>query len=200
MAKFKIEMDLDWLEEGQNIDEEIKKEIVSSLKTKITADTTAEITKTLSKTIQEETAKIIDTYLNKTLKNKVEDMKIPYKKDSWNSEIEFIPMSKFIGMQYEAFLNRKVLDENGCEPNYSRDAKLSINEYFIKKYLEKELAGKVSKMIQTARKEAEETIVKTLEQTLKDQLSVDIIQRLNIPEMLKVLQEKALMLNAPKGK
>lgn len=198
MSKFNITVDLDWLEEGMNIDEEIKKEIISSLKTKITADTTAEITKTLSKTIQEETTKIIDSYLDKTLRKKVEEMKIPYKKDSWNSEIEFIPMSKFVGMQYEAFLNRKVLNDDGCEPRYSSDAKLSINEYFIKKYLEKELAGKVSKMIQKARTDAEETIVKTLEQTLKDQLSVDIIQRLNIPDMLRALQEKALLLESSK--
>jgi SPX domain protein involved in polyphosphate accumulation len=109
-------------------------------------------------------------------------------------------MSKFIGIQYERFLNKKVFDENGCEPRYSSDAKFSINEYFIKKYLEKELTGKVSKLIQTARKDAEETIIKTLEQNLKDQLSIDIIKRLNIPDMLKKLQDKAQLLDGKEGK
>jgi len=199
MAKFSIEVELDWLEEGGGIDDTIKQEVISSLKSKITADATKEITKELSSTIQETTGKVIDEFLNDTLRGKIENMKIPHKGNSWDSKVEMIPMSKFVGMQYESFLNKKVFDENGCEPRYSNDAKLSINEYFIKKYLEKELASKVSKMIQTARKDAEETIVKTLEATLKNQLSIDIIQRLNIPEMLRALQEKAAMLDAPKG-
>ena len=194
MAKYKIEVELDWLEEDQSIDESIKQEVISSLKTKITADATAEITKALSSTIQETTGKVIDEFLNDTLRNKIANMKIPYKENGWDAKVKMIPISEFVGKQYEQFLNKKVLDENGCEPRYSSDNKLSINEYFIKKYLEKELAGKVSKMIQTARKDAEETIVKTLEQTLKDQLSIDIIKRLNIPEMLKTLQEKAILL------
>jgi hypothetical protein len=122
-------------------------------------------------------------------------MQIPVKKgSSWSTEYEFISMSEFVGKQYEEFLNKKVLDNDGNTPRYSNDAKVSINEYFIDRYLEKEFTGKVSKMIQTARKDAEETIIKTLEQNLKSQLSVDIIKRLNIPEMLHSLQEKALLL------
>ncbi|MDA2615722.1 hypothetical protein PDQ72_29205, partial [Bacillus cereus] len=62
-------------------------------------------------------------------------------------------------------------------------------------YLAKELTSKVSTMIQTARKDAEETIVKALENNLKEQLSVDIIQRLNIPQMLESLQSKATELD-----
>ncbi|EOO57072.1 hypothetical protein IKE_06427, partial [Bacillus cereus VD196] len=72
---------------------------------------------------------------------------------------------------------------------------LSISEYFIQNYLAKELTSKVSTMIQTARKDAEETIVKALENNLKEQLSVDIIQRLNIPQMLESLQNKATELD-----
>ncbi|MEB8716297.1 hypothetical protein P4G97_26705, partial [Bacillus cereus] len=65
----------------------------------------------------------------------------------------------------------------------------------IQNYLAKELTSKVSTMIQTARKDAEETIVKALENNLKEQLSVDIIQRLNIPQMLESLQNKATELD-----
>lgn len=198
MAKFNIEVELDWLEEGGGIDDTIKQEVISSLKSKITADATKEITKKLSSTIEETTGKVIDEFLNDTLRGKIENMKIPHKTGSWDSKVEMIPMSKFVGMQYEQYLTKKVYDGNGNIPNYSSDAKVSISEYFINKYLEKELTKKVSKMIQDARKDAEETIVKTLEQTLKNQLSIDIIQRLNIPEMLRALQEKAAMLDAPK--
>ena len=85
------------------------------------------------------------------------------------------------------------MDSDGNKPRYSSDGKLSIHEYFTNKYLEKELVGKVNGLIRTARQEAEETVIKTLETSLKSQLSADIINRLNIPQMLKSLQEKAAL-------
>ena len=47
-------------------------------------------------------------------------------------------------------------------------------------------------MVQKAQKEAEDTVIKTLKQNLKDQLAVDIIKRMNIPKLLENLQQKAL--------
>lgn len=95
-------------------------------------------------------------------------MQIPYKKNSWSDEVMYMNMSEYVGKQYEAFLNRKVFDRNGDIPRYESDRNTSLNEYFINKYLQKELAGKVSQMISTAKEEAEEMILKTLEQNLKD--------------------------------
>lgn len=191
MAKFKVEVELDWLDEGVNIDEMIKEEIIASIKTKITADATKEITSKLGVVIEEQTANVVDNFLGATLAGKIEDMKIPYKDGSWSSEVKLIPLSEFVGMRYEEFLNRKVFDSDGSKPRYDSDRKLSINEFFINKYLEKELSSKVASLIQKARKDAEESIVKTLEKDLRNQLSIDIIKRLNIPNMLRNLQEKA---------
>ena len=82
-------------------------------------------------------------------------MRIPYKENSWSEEVKFISMSEFVGQRYEAFLNRKVFDRDGNVSRYNSDKNTSLNEYFVKKYLEKELAGKVSEMISTAKTEAE---------------------------------------------
>lgn len=198
MAKFKIEVDLGWLDEGVDIDEVIKEEIISSIKTKITSDATKEMTKKLGEVIQQKTTEIVDNFLGETLQNSVENMKIPYKKDTFSSNVQFMPLSEFVGKRYEEFLNKKVFDKDGCTPRHDSDRKLSINEYLINKYLEKELGSKVSNLIQNARKEAEDTIIKTLEENLRNQLSVDIIKRLNIPNMLKNLQEKAALLDGDK--
>lgn len=54
------------------------------------------------------------------------------------------------------------------------------------------LSEQVSEMVRTAQKEAEDTVIKTLEQNLKDQLAVDTIKRMNIPKLLENLQQKAL--------
>lgn len=47
-------------------------------------------------------------------------------------------------------------------------------------------------MISTAKVEAEQMVLKTLEQNLKDQLAADTIKRLNIPKLLENLQQKAI--------
>ena len=65
-------------------------------------------------------------------------------------------------------------------------------EKYIKEYLDKTLSAQVSEMIKKAQKEAEDTVIKTLEQNLKDQLAVDTIKRMNIPKLLENLQQKAL--------
>ncbi len=195
MAKFNIEVELDYLDEEQSIDEALRDEIAHSVKDIVTKKATEQVLKNLSTTISELTESLkekvtneVDSFLGNTLADKVANMKIPYKKNSWSEEIKYIPMTEFVGMRYEEYLNRKVFDYDGNEPRYSGDRKLSINEYLIKNYLEKELTGKVSKLIQDARKNAEETVIKTLEQNLQAQLSADMIKRLDIPAVIKNLQ------------
>lgn len=200
MAKVKIELDLDWLNEDENFDEVIKDEVISNLQNRLINNAENQITEKLNGILEGIANQVTDSFIEETLKAKIEELQIPYKKSSWDSKMELIPISEFIGMKYERYLNEKTLDSDGNAPRYSSDKKLSISEYFINKYLEKELTTKVSAMIQTARKEAEETLVKALENNLKEQLSVDIINRLNVPKMLESLQNKAAELgNAEKG-
>jgi hypothetical protein len=197
MATVKIELELDWMSEDESLDEAIKKEVLADLQNRLVKNAENQISSKLNAQLAEIADRVTSSFIEKTLETKIEDLKIPHKTGGyWSSEIEHIPIGEYIGMQYEAFLTKKTLDENGREAKYNSDAKLSISEYFIKNYLAKELTGKVSAMIQTARKDAEETIVKALENNLKEQLSVDIINRLNIPKMLESLQDKAAELGS----
>ncbi|MBS4188673.1 hypothetical protein KHA94_00365 [Bacillus sp. FJAT-49705] len=192
MAVIKVELELDWIDEESNLDETIKSQVISSLQDKLISNVERKVTAELSKKLEEIADRVASSFIEKTLESKIEELQIPHKKGGyWSSDIEYIPISQYVGMKYEEHLTKKSLDENGREAKYDRDAKLSISEYFIRNYLAKELTGKVSSMIQTARKDAEETVVKALENNLKEQLSVDIIQRLNIPKMLESLQNKA---------
>ncbi|WP_416729233.1 hypothetical protein [Fictibacillus sp. JL2B1089] len=191
MAKIKVELDLDWLNDEQSLDEVIKNEVISSLQEKLIANIEKKVSAQLNLKLEEIADHVTDSFIEKTLETKIEDLQIPRKQSYWDSKVEYVPISQYIGMKYEEHLTKKVLNENGQKANYSSDAKLSISEYFLRNYLEKELTGKVSAMIQTARKDAEETIVKALENNLKEQLSVDIIERLNVPKMLESLQNKA---------
>ncbi|MCI1592466.1 hypothetical protein [Heyndrickxia oleronia] len=191
MATLKIELDIDWLDEGESLDDVIKSKVITGLQDRLIQKAEQKVLAKIEREAEEKANEVVDSFIHGALEKKIDELKIPYKKNSWGSEVELIPISEFIGIRYEQYLTEKTLDENGREAKYSSDRKLSISEYFIKNYLAKELTSKVSMMIQTARKDAEETIVKALENNLKEQLSVDIIQRLNIPKMLESLQNKA---------
>lgn len=60
------------------------------------------------------------------------------------------------------------------------------------RYLEKELGAKVENMIANAKRDVEKTLVKSLEQKLKENLAKDTIERMNIPEVLKRFNEMYL--------
>lgn len=200
MAKFTIEVELDWLEDG-SIDEALRAEIMEGIEEKALQQVIKRAENSMERQLtsafeglERRITKSVDEFVEDVAEKRFQNMKIPRKINTWSSEVKYIPLSEFIGQRYEEFLNKKVLDEDGRKPRYSGDAKISINEFFINKYLEEELGGKVAKLIQTAREEAEETIIKTLEQNLQNQLSADIISRLNIPALLEDLENKGQML------
>jgi hypothetical protein len=200
MAKFYVEVELNWIdnaEEGVNIDEEIKYQVINEIKSNLLKKATEEVVKKFDGEIAEKIKDAgelikskVDIFVENICEEKISNMKIPYKKNSWGSEIEYKTMSEFVGDRYEEFLNKKVLDKNGNTPNYESDRNTSLNEYFVNKYLQKELLGKISEMIKRAKKESEEMVVKTIEENLKNQLATDTIQRLNIPMLLRNLQEE----------
>ncbi|MEF3309295.1 hypothetical protein PV433_10300 [Paenibacillus sp. GYB004] len=194
MAKVKIELDLDWISEEGDLDSTIKQEVIQNLQTRFTERVEHTTQKMLEGKMQEIANKVTDDFLEKVMSEKVNSLQIPYKSSTWSSEVQMLSLGEFVGIKYDEFLKRKVYDTDGKEPRYSSDAKVSIHEFFINKFLEKELVGKVSNLIKTARQDAEQTIIKTLESNLKAQLSADLINRLNIPHLLKSLQEKAALL------
>ena len=194
MSIVKIELDLDWLDEDESVDDFIKKGVLENLESRLVANAEKQITNKLNEILEGIARKVSDDFIQKTLEAKIEELQIPYKENVYGSKFDLIPISEFIGMRYEKFLNEKTMDYEGNTPRHNSDRKISISEYFIKNYLEKELSGKVSKMIQTARQEAEEMLIKSLEGNLKAQLSAEMINKLNIPQLLKSLQCKAVEL------
>lgn len=200
MAKFNIEVKLDWInDEEYSIDDEIREQVIQGVKDKLLEKATDEAVKAVDKEIYEKIEQAKETidakveeFISHICEDSIAKMQIPYKTSSWSDEVKYTTMSEYVGIKYEEYLNKKVYDNDGSVARYDSDRKMSINEYFINKYLQKNLAVKVSEMIKTAQKEAEEMVLKTLEQNLKDQLAADTVKRLNIPKLLENLQNKAL--------
>lgn len=207
MAKFNIEVELDWLNnEEYTIDDEIKDEVIKGVKNELLRKSTDEIVEKLDCEISkklEEAVEIIEQrvsdFIETVTEKQIEKIKMPVKKTDWSNEVDFVPISEYVGMKYQEHLTKKVYDEDFCVASRDRDKHYSISEVCIRKYLNQTLTSQVSEMVKKAQKEAEDTVLKTLEQNLKDQLAVDTIKRMNIPKLLENLQKRALEFEMESG-
>lgn len=203
MAKFNIEVELDWLnDEEYTIDEEIKDQVIRGVKNELLGKSVDDVVNKLDVEIAkklEEAVKVIeekvDDFVATVTESQIEKIKIPVKESSWSNEVNFVPISEFVGQRYEEYLTRKIYDSDFSIARRSSDKEYSISEKCIYEYLDKTLCTQVSEMVKKAQKDAEDTVIKTLEQNLKDQLAVDTIKRMNIPKLLENLQKKALEYN-----
>lgn len=202
MAKFNIEVELDWMQEeegGYSIDDELREAVVNGVKDELQKKALDDVVEKLDKAIAEKLEKAteiieqrVDDFIAAVTEKQIEKIMIPIKKGSWSSEVEYIPISEYVGQRYEKHITEKRYDSDFKLTSYSRDAIYSALEKDIQIYLKKNISDRISKMVSTAQKEAENSVINNLEQTLKDQLAVDTIKRLNIPAMLENLQKKAL--------
>ena len=126
-------------------------------------------------------------FIANVCEEKIGKIVIPEKKSTWSDEVTYKPLSEYVGERFELFLTEKRYDRDGRIASYSSDRKLSAAGLLTSQYLEEELGKKVEKLIANAKREVEESLIKSLEQNLKENLAKDTIERMNIPEVLKKL-------------
>ena len=200
MAKFNIEVELDWMdEEAYSIDDELRQRIVDGVENALLEKATTEAVQRVDKAIADKILEAegtiqdtVDKFVETVSQEKIANIMIPIKTDSWSSNVKYIPLSEYVGERFKAFSTEKRYDKHGNTSTYSSERVLSMAELLTWQYLEKELGTKVEKMIANAKKDVEETLVKSLEQKLKENLAKDTIERMNIPEVLKRFNEMCL--------
>ena len=201
MAKFNIEVELDWVDEeaGYTIDEEIKEQVVRGVKDALLRKATDEAVQRVDKAIADKILEAegtiqdtVDKFVETVSQEKIANIMIPIKTGSWSSDVKYIPLSEYVGERFEAFSTEKRYDKHGNTSTYSSDRVLSMAELLTSKYLEKELGTKVENMIANCKREVEVSLVKSLEQKLKENLAKETIERMNIPDVLKRFSEMEL--------
>lgn len=206
MAKFNIEVELDWMEEDSySIDEELKERIIEGVEDALLKKATHEALKMVDAKIAEkvkEAEGTINKAINKFIENvcseKINNIQIPEKSGGWSNKITYYSLSEYVGMQFERFINEKRYDQDGKYKDWGNN-RYSAAELLTTNYLKKEFDTKIRKMIQRAKDEVEIEVVKSLEQKLKENLAKDTIEKMNIPEVLKKLQSGTLGMIEEKG-
>ena len=104
------------------------------------------------------------------------------------------PITKFIEEKFNYYVSQKRYDSEFKEARYNSDRKYSMLELDITRYLNSVLSKKVSDMVKSAQANVEKEIIGSLEQNLKENLAVDTIKRMNIPQLLENLQNNVVKL------
>ena len=199
MAKFNIEVELDWVDEetGYTIDEEIKEQVVRGVKDALLRKATDEAVQRVDKAIadkileaKETIQDTVDRFVKTVSEEKIANIMIPIKTGSWSSDVKYIPLSEYVGERFKAFSTERRYDKHGSDTStYSSDRVLSVIELLTWQYLEKELKCKNENMV--PRKRSGRVLVKSLEQVERESCE-ETIERMNIPDVLKRFSEMAL--------
>lgn len=200
MAKFNIEVELDWMnEESYSIDDELRERIVKGVETALLKKATDEAVKAVDNKIAEKILEAeetiqatVDQFIANVCEEKIGKIVIPQKKSSWSEEVTYKPLSEYVGDRFEAFLTERRYDRDGKVARYDSERNLTAANLLTGQYLEKELGAKVERLIANAKKEVEESLISSLEQKLKENLAKDTIEKMNIPEVLKRFTEMSL--------
>lgn len=200
MAKFNIEVELDWMDEDTySIDAELRERIIEGVEDALLKKTTNEAVKAVDNKIaekildaEETIQKTVDKFIANVCEEKIGKIIIPEKKNSWSDEVTYKPLSEYVGERFELFLTEKRYDLDGKLTRYDSNKRLSAANLITSEYLKKELGSKVENMIANAKREVEESLIKSLEQKLKENLAKETIERMNIPEVLKRFSESCL--------
>lgn len=202
MAKFNVEVDLDWLDSETTIDEEIRERVIRGAEDYLLRATTDEIEKKIDdlvgqklKEVSTKIDEIVDGYLDVVCQSEIEKMKIPAKETEWSREVKMIPIQEFIGEKFNRFCTDKRYNSDFKETNYSSERKYSLLEKDIQFYLKNVLSKQVSDIVRKAQQNAEKEIIGSLEQTLKQNLAEETVKKMNIPKVLEKLQSSYLIEN-----
>lgn len=188
MAKFTVEVELDWLGEESTVDEAIHEQVVRGLQDRLLQKLEKRFESKIEDQINEKVESIAEQFITKLIQEQIGDIQIPVKSSSWGSSVEYVTLTEFMGKEFEKAITEKTLSEHGGKADYRNDAKHSIVTYLTKDYIAKELNEKVAGMIREAKDKAEKSLVSSLEANLQQQLHADMLKRLNIPELLINLQ------------
>lgn len=201
MAKFNITVDLDWMddEEGYSIDDELKERVIKGIEDALLKRATDEAVKAVDDKICEKVGEAensiqeaVDKFISTVCEEKINKIMIPVKKNSWSDEVKYKPLSEYVGERFNYYITEKKFDKDGNVARWSSESVYSAADLLTSDYLKKELDTKVETMISNARKEVEESLIKSFEQKLKENLSKDIIEKMNIPDVLKRFSEMSL--------
>lgn len=180
MAKFNIEVELDWVDEDYTIDEELQDIIANKIVSKIKDTVMSEIQDTAIEIAKSR----VGLWVNQLLAKMMEDHKIPYKESDYSSEVKMITMEEMIGKQFEAALNQTV-DKDG-EPTNSSYKKYGTRlEWLTGKLARKYADMRVQEFVRDIKGDIENYTSEKVKEEMMKQLTAQLVSNIDFNKVFK---------------
>jgi hypothetical protein len=180
MAKFNIEVELDWVGEDYTIDEKLQESIANKIVSKIKGAVMDEIRDTAIEISKNR----VGLWVNQLLSSIMEDHKIPYKESDYSSEVKMITMEEMIGKQFEAALNQTV-DKDG-EPTNSSYKKYGTRlEWLTGKLARKYADMRVQEFVRDIKGDIENYTSEKVKEEMMKQLTAQLVSNIDFNKVFK---------------
>lgn len=174
--KLKVEVDLEWIGEEGNIDEEVKSQIISGICSKINKVSQDEIVKKVNDKIAKECDALINQRITEILNEFVsKEIKVT---DQWGDVKQEIKIADLLKKRFDSFMTEKV-DGEGKASTYG--TKYIRMEWIIDKRVRDYCAVKTKEMVVDVENKIKEILSIDLELKVKNK----IIENLGLSEILK---------------
>jgi len=185
MAKFSVEVEVDWLEEGESIDEVIKAEFLHKV-SKIVED------RLMKNALEKFDAKVLECVgqietkvvelSNKVIDDFVLNQKFPQPKNSYDKNPEMKTIQEIFVDKLDSCLNRSV-DENGCYTNSSYGSKGTRLDWLTGKLAEKNAEEKVKAHVKNIKEHIEKYILDKVKSEILTQLSDSVLGKIDFSKI-----------------
>lgn len=180
MAKFKIDVEIDWLGEDGTLDDEIKENIKNEIFEKIERTVMSDITDTAVNIAEQR----IGLWINKFIQTMAAERKIPYKSSEYGSKVEMLSMEEMLGKQFEKALNQPV-NKNGNFSSSSYDRYGTRLQWLTGKMAEKYADEKVSGFIKDIKSDIEIYTSKKVKDEMMKQLTSQLVKNIDFNKVFK---------------
>lgn len=179
MAKFKIDVDIDWLDEDVSLDDELKQAISNKIVGNVKEEIMEEIKVMAAKKAARSLDKWIDELITKVISNK-----IPYKSHEWDSKVEMISIDEMVTKKFEGALKQKV-DEYGKPTNSSYDSVGTRLDWLTGKASEKYADKKVQEFVKDIRGDIERYTSSKVKEEMMKQLTANLVQNIDFNKVFR---------------
>lgn len=180
MAKFKIDVEIDWIGEDGTLDDQIKENIKDSIIYKIE--------KTVMKDIRDTAVNIaeqrIGLWINNFIQTMVSERRIPYKANNYGSEVEMVSMEEMLGKQFEKALNEQV-DKNGKPTNSSYDRYGTRLAWVTGETARKYADERVKEFVKDIKRDIESYTSTKVKEEMMKQLTATLVQNIDFNKVFK---------------
>lgn len=178
--KLNLEIELDWIDEENNLDETVKQEIINSIVGRIGDKIEKQIEKKINVSVDD----IVTGKVNTLTENMFNDfINRPISiSDRWGDTVKsYNKLSDLIKERFDNFMEQSV-DDNGKTDTSSYGTKYKRLEYII----DKQLKDYANKFTSDAVKEVKDEIKAHVQEGLTTKLGVELMKVLKINDMLKI--------------